>query len=83
MRLPLIVGSRPTEELRFPTVTLRPGRWVVETDHKDSILALSHHPDVAFQNGFEYIVNEVVDTTVICKQVGSESSITVYLCLYR
>jgi hypothetical protein len=83
MRLPLIVAHRPSEDIRCPSVTLRPGRWVIETNHKDSILALSHLPDVAFQNGFEYIISDVTETSVLCKRCGSESSVTVYICLYR
>jgi len=83
MRLPLIVASRPSEQVRYPSVTLRPGKWVVETDHKDSVLLLSHSPHVTFQMGTEYIIDEVTETSVVCHQSGSESSITVYLCLYR
>lgn len=83
MRLPLTVASRPSEEISYPSVVLRPGRWVVESNHSDSHLTLSHYPDVALQNGLEFRIDQVTETSLICQRRGSESSITVYLCLCR
>jgi len=83
MRFPLIVSTRPLKDVRYPSVTLRPGTWLVQSNHTDSQLALTHNPDSALQEGMEFILTEVTDTALFCKQSGTESSITVYLCLCR
>jgi len=82
MRLPLIVGSTPQEGIKYPSVTLRPGKWMINTTHVSAELALAHSGEV-FQNGDFFVLEDVTETRLVCNKAGTDSFITVYVCLCR
>jgi len=80
MRIPLIVSSRPSEEINFPRVILPSGRWKFTSDHSDSELCVKTSTG-SVELHEELILKEKTPVSLVCKKRGTESSITVYVCL--
>jgi len=80
MRIPLIVSSRPSEEINFPRVTLRSGRWKFTSDHSDSEFCVKTSTG-SVELHEELVLEEKTVVSLVCKKRGTESSITVYACL--
>jgi hypothetical protein len=79
MRTPLIVASRPTDGVKYPTVALRPGSWKFETNITDSKFVLvTPAGDVGLE--LEMYFEVKTEVYVRCITAGSEPSITVYAC---
>lgn len=80
MRIPLIVAARITENVQFPHVTLRPGRWTFTSTHSTSVLRVNT-PDAAVELHEELVLSTPTPVTVSCIRAGSEPSVTIFACL--
>jgi hypothetical protein len=82
MRIPLIVAARPSPTIKCPSVHLRTGKWIFESNHVDSVLHIdSNGQRMEITGVLELFVPSIV--SVICSYAGKEPFITVYACLYH
>ena len=80
MRIPLIVSSRASEEVDYPFVVLRPGKWSFSHNVTSSdVFIRTPARDVELHEEIE--LKEYADVRVICTKAGTEHSITVHACL--
>jgi hypothetical protein len=55
---------------------------MINTTHVSAELALAHSGEV-FQNGDFFVLEDVTETRLVCNKAGTDSFITVYVCLCR
>jgi len=80
MRIPLIVTARPSEDVKYPRVTLRSGRWKFSSNHADSCLRVNTL-DLSVGLHEDLDLPSATQVYISCDKAGTETSITVYACL--
>lgn len=78
MRFPLLVNASPSTISNGPKVLLRPGKWKVVSDHRDSELFLV--VDGVFQDIKQEVTNtDPVPVSVTIKTAGREKELNIFL----
>lgn len=78
MRFPLLVNASPSTIQLGPRVLLRPGKWKVASDHKDSVLFIyvdgkAHNLDHIIEN------TDPVSVWIEVRTLGREKDLNVFL----
>lgn len=78
MRFPLLVNASPSIVQNGPYVLVRPGKWKVDSDHRDSTVHV-FVGDSVVDNKEPFEVTEPKSARVHIATIGREKEINVFL----